>query len=319
MTLAEAFGRIRVSTAVAFLALVGVVIGSLGPWATTIIGSVSGIHGDGEITLILAGLAMLSLAVSVPNSEEPRTWPIALALLLATAIIVTAGYDVINIEQKTSAITSFGHRVASAGWGVYATAIAGAIALGAVAWGSAWWTRRFLILLAVLAAIGIPTGAAVASNHHASSPSPSSSPASGVFGSSGTSGASGTSGTSGTSGVSGLTGTSGASGTSGTSGTSGASGTTGTSGTFGTSLPSGAVQWCNAGKNLAVGPATTCAFAANVSQAYGQNAIPSPEPVRFTATSPVTNKTYSMTCVAAANNNEDCTGGNNALVVIVGP
>jgi Glucodextranase, domain B len=61
------------------------------------------------------------------------------------------------------------------------------------------------------------------------------------------------------------------------------------------------------GNGLAVGPATTCAFAENVRSAYDSSG-----PGTVTAYSPVTNRTYAMTC--SNGSSVVCTGGNNASV-----
>jgi hypothetical protein len=61
------------------------------------------------------------------------------------------------------------------------------------------------------------------------------------------------------------------------------------------------------GGGLAVGPNTTCAFAESVRSAYESSG-----PGAVTAYSPVTNRTYTMTC--SAGSPVVCTGGNNASV-----
>lgn len=61
------------------------------------------------------------------------------------------------------------------------------------------------------------------------------------------------------------------------------------------------------GNELTVGPDTTCAFAENVREKYDQEG-----PGTFEVYSPVTEKTYSMTC--AQGTPVVCTGGNNAAV-----
>jgi hypothetical protein len=61
------------------------------------------------------------------------------------------------------------------------------------------------------------------------------------------------------------------------------------------------------GGGLAVGPDTSCAFAANVQQAYDSDG-----PGEVSVYSPVTNRTYEMDCVAGSQ--VICTGGNNASV-----
>jgi hypothetical protein len=62
---------------------------------------------------------------------------------------------------------------------------------------------------------------------------------------------------------------------------------------------------CGAG--LAVGPHTTCAFAENVRSAFETNG-----PGNYNVYSPVTERTYTMTCSTGAP--VVCTGGNHASV-----
>jgi heat shock protein HslJ len=61
------------------------------------------------------------------------------------------------------------------------------------------------------------------------------------------------------------------------------------------------------GNELAVGPDTTCAFAEDVRSSYDDNG-----PGTVTAYSPVTNRTYAMSC--SAGDAVVCTGGDNAAV-----
>lgn len=61
------------------------------------------------------------------------------------------------------------------------------------------------------------------------------------------------------------------------------------------------------GNQLTVGPDTTCSFAENVRQKYDQEG-----PGTYEIYSPVTEKTYSMTC--SSSTPVVCTGGNNAAV-----
>jgi hypothetical protein len=61
------------------------------------------------------------------------------------------------------------------------------------------------------------------------------------------------------------------------------------------------------GNQLTVGADTTCSFAENVRQKYDQEG-----PGTYEIYSPVTEKTYSMTCNSSTP--VVCTGGNNAAV-----
>lgn len=155
MTLAEALGKVRVSTAIVVLGLLGIAIGSVGPWVTTILGSVGGLHGDGRITLGAAAVALLALWLStVVTRGRPILLAIAgLAILVALA---GAGYDVIHIEHAARGITLFGHRVARAGWGVYLVAGSAGVALAALAQHlPSTFGRSLLATLSVGGAIGV--------------------------------------------------------------------------------------------------------------------------------------------------------------------
>ena len=65
----------------------------------------------------------------------------------------------------------------------------------------------------------------------------------------------------------------------------------------------------NCGPGLSAGPKTSCTFAERVRTAYRQSG-----PGRVTAYSPITRRTYVMTCVAGTP--AVCTGGDDASVSI---
>jgi hypothetical protein len=71
--------------------------------------------------------------------------------------------------------------------------------------------------------------------------------------------------------------------------------------------PGNGADETSCGGGLAVGPNTTCAFAANVQSAYDSNG-----PGEVSVYSPVTHQTYEMNC--AAGGQVVCTGGNDASV-----
>ncbi|HUB36539.1 MAG TPA: hypothetical protein VL972_06915 [Solirubrobacteraceae bacterium] len=75
--------------------------------------------------------------------------------------------------------------------------------------------------------------------------------------------------------------------------------------TGGTGSAGGGQSAC--GDQLSVGPDTTCSFAENVRQTYEHNG-----PGTYAVYSPVTQRTYTMTC--SAGTSVVCTGGNNASV-----
>ena len=77
-------------------------------------------------------------------------------------------------------------------------------------------------------------------------------------------------------------------------------------------FPAGATQCSD---SVAVNSSTSCQFALNVETAFKASSA-SGGTVQVTATSPVTNKTYSMSCVVATGSVTTCTGGNNAVVYL---
>ena len=128
-TLAQLFGRMRVSTAAAALGALAVIVGSLGPWLTTPFGSISGVHGkdDGWITLGCGVVAILFVAGRVG-----RRWASIVAFVAFAGALGIAGYAGARVVKATSKLTIFGVHVAGAGWGIYAVAIgaaAGCLAL----------------------------------------------------------------------------------------------------------------------------------------------------------------------------------------------
>ena len=128
LTVGQALSRLRASTALAVLGSVMVIVGSLGPWLSTVLGSVSGVQGsaDGRLTLGAGVVAMLALAAG-----RGRQWGSLLAGMALLAALGVACFDTARVVYETSKLTVFGYRVAGAGWGLYLT-VAGA-AIGVVA------------------------------------------------------------------------------------------------------------------------------------------------------------------------------------------
>ena len=107
---------------VALLGLGALAVGSLGPWATTFIASVSGTQGDGKLTLGAVAL-LLGRGGSVFA---------ALVALVALGICI---YDLVNVSHKAAQITVAGVQVAHVGWGLYTATGGAAVALiGAIAY-----------------------------------------------------------------------------------------------------------------------------------------------------------------------------------------
>lgn len=121
----RALGDVTFSrSAVAAVAGLGLaIVGSLGPWATLLAASVPGTHGDGKITLGLAVIALVLVALS--TSSKAAT---VIAAGISIGIAGIAGYDLVRIEHAAARVVLFGAHAASAGWGVYIVTIGGAVA-----------------------------------------------------------------------------------------------------------------------------------------------------------------------------------------------
>lgn len=117
-TVGEAVAGLPVSEAVAYLAIALTAIGSLGPWVTTFVGSVSGTSGDGTITLVLAIVAAIAAWCS---------W-LRTAILASVVAAAVAAYDASNVDHVT------GNSVlVHAGWGLHATLVGAIVATLALA------------------------------------------------------------------------------------------------------------------------------------------------------------------------------------------
>ena len=104
----------------------------LGPWVDTIFGSVSGIEGDGKITL---GAAIAAALFTVLGSSRLRgAVSVVLTVLSAAVAGVVAVIDIDEVGGRVADTELFGTQVASTGWGLYAIAAGAAvIIIGAVA------------------------------------------------------------------------------------------------------------------------------------------------------------------------------------------
>jgi hypothetical protein len=95
-------------------------IGSIGPWIGGIV-EVSGLRGDGWISLIAAAVALAAFLAQ----KGRRIWPGLVAFLAGLAASITAIYDLGNIEQAR-AKNEFVGALAHPGWGLYMTVVGGA-------------------------------------------------------------------------------------------------------------------------------------------------------------------------------------------------
>jgi hypothetical protein len=100
----------------AALGFAAVIIGSIGPWATSPLSSASGFDGDGKITAIAGVIGLVLIAGKRPG----------FAPLMALVAIGVGIYDAIHIHDRLRHVTLFGAQIDHVGWGVYVV-IGGAV------------------------------------------------------------------------------------------------------------------------------------------------------------------------------------------------
>jgi hypothetical protein len=98
-----------------------IVVGSVGPWVSSPFGSVSGIHGDGKWTLILA----------IPAAAAVLRHARIFTAIMGLAIGATAVYDGTHISQRIHKFTVGGVQIADVGWGVWLVGIGGGVLIAA--------------------------------------------------------------------------------------------------------------------------------------------------------------------------------------------
>jgi hypothetical protein len=97
--------------------LAGVVIGSIGPWASALWLTVNGMAGDGKVSLV-AGIVAIGVVVAAARWR----WIDVLAGLVGGGVGLVASAMAVYYIVKIS-----GHPAMSVGWGLYLLAIAGVV------------------------------------------------------------------------------------------------------------------------------------------------------------------------------------------------
>jgi hypothetical protein len=159
-TLGEALAGVRVSTAVAVLGCLVVVVGSFGPWATVLFLSFAGTQGAGKLTAGLAGAALLVLAVT-----KGRAGGRILAGVMVAVAGTVAGYDSIDLARVVANSTLFGHPIASVGWGIYSVLAGAVITVVALAQAAGELVRWAISAITIACGLGVVIAAARQTQH----------------------------------------------------------------------------------------------------------------------------------------------------------
>ena len=94
----------------------GMVIGSLGPWATVLGISINGTEGDGTLILIVALLAAVLVAIKRTRAR----WPLVVALFAGALGALISLSDLSDISSVADGTLFEG--AVSTGWGLYVCA-----------------------------------------------------------------------------------------------------------------------------------------------------------------------------------------------------
>lgn len=126
MSTREIDQRYNANLIASLAASVGIIIGSIGPWASFMAFTKNGTEGDGIITLILGVVAVIALFVLFSRGSgglSALRWvgPVVSVVCLGIAI-----YDIMNVSSHTAKF--FGETIGiQIGWGLWLVAISSVI------------------------------------------------------------------------------------------------------------------------------------------------------------------------------------------------
>lgn len=99
---------------IAWLSCIGMIVGSISPWATGGGRSMAGTEGDGRITLTLAIVAALAL---IFRAVRIHVWTVATATVAAVLVLLIAFADLANLDALLDTVSAFAS--VSIGWGLW--------------------------------------------------------------------------------------------------------------------------------------------------------------------------------------------------------
>ncbi len=109
---------------IAVVALVAMIVGSIGPWITSSEGgSLNGTSRDGTVIIVIAVVALILVVVFASIGQRPMLWACSVLGVLATIICIA---DLADISNKSDAFKTVGVSV-SAGWGIWLALIGSAV------------------------------------------------------------------------------------------------------------------------------------------------------------------------------------------------
>jgi len=110
----------------ALLASVGIVVGSIAPWATFMAFSKNGLEGDGAFTLALGIVSTIALFSILSRGGVSRIGDRWIGVGAGVICLVVCIVDIMNITSATTEV--FDRTIgAQVGWGLWLTALASAV------------------------------------------------------------------------------------------------------------------------------------------------------------------------------------------------
>ncbi|USI92898.1 DUF2510 domain-containing protein [Rhodococcus pyridinivorans] len=110
----------------ALVASVGIVIGSIGPWATFMAFSKNGLDGDGALTLVLGILSAIALFSILARGGISRFGDRWIGVFTGVICVVVSIVDIMNLTSVTTEV--FDRTIgAQVGWGLWLTGLSSAV------------------------------------------------------------------------------------------------------------------------------------------------------------------------------------------------
>lgn len=109
----------------ALIACLGIIVGSLGPWATLFNFSKAGVDGDGVLTLILAVVATVALFTILSRGGRTKfgdRWIAPIVAAITVAIGIVDAMNLTSLETTVMRTTVS----PSVGWGLWVVLLSGA-------------------------------------------------------------------------------------------------------------------------------------------------------------------------------------------------
>jgi hypothetical protein len=111
---------------VASAAIVGMVVGAVGPWATVLNIDIDGTGSGRDGTLVIV-LAAISAALLIVFATTGRRWPLIVTVVMAILSVIICIVDIGNVNDVSTSTSLAPSLGISVGWGLYVALAASAV------------------------------------------------------------------------------------------------------------------------------------------------------------------------------------------------